>query len=225
MNLCLLQISDSALPIGGYTHSWGLEAALARDMVHDAATLEHWTRAWLRHQLAPLEGVIVAVVCRAAGAEDWTSVGRANELLTAGIAPPSIRDASAEMGEQLLSLAATWEWSVLGVEALRAACPATIRWNHAVAFGLLGALAGASPTATLTAYLHQAVLAMISAGVRAIPVNHTHGQQILAYLHGDIEDMAERFAAAELEQAGSGCPLYEVLCDEQTRLYTRLFRS
>jgi urease accessory protein len=225
MNLRLLQISDSALPIGGYTHSWGLESALARRLVHDAATLERWARAWLRHALAPLEGVVAAAVCRAAGAEDWPTVCRANELLTAAIAPPSIRNASAEMGDQLLALAATWEWSALGVKAFRTACPAAIRWNHAVVFGLLGALTGASPNTTLTAYLHQAVLAMISAGVRAVPVNHTHGQQILAYLHGNIEEMAGRFAAAELEEAGSGCPFYEVLCDEQTRLDTRLFRS
>ena len=44
MNLCLLQIADSALPISGYTHSWGLEAAIARGLVHDPESLERWTR-------------------------------------------------------------------------------------------------------------------------------------------------------------------------------------
>ena len=37
------------------------------------------------------------------------------------------------------------------------------------------------------AYLHQAALGMIGAGVRRVPVGHTHGQQILAYLHDDID--------------------------------------
>lgn len=223
MNLRLLQIADSALPIGGYTHSWGLEAALARQVVHDAATLENWGRSWLRNALAPLEGVVVAVVCRAARAADWPTIRRANELLTASFVPPSIRNASTEMGEQLLALAATWNWSAAAAKRVRE--DAKQRCNHAVVFGMLGAWAEEEPRSTLAAYLHQAALGMISAGVRAVPINHTHGQQILAYLHGDIEELAARYAAAELEEAGSGCPFYEVLCDEQTRLSTRLFRS
>ena len=68
MNLCLLQIADSALPIGGYTHSWGLEAAIARGLVHDPESLERWTGQWLRTSLGPLEGVLVASSCRAAHA-------------------------------------------------------------------------------------------------------------------------------------------------------------
>ena len=60
MNLRLLQIADSALPISGYTHSWGLEAAIARGLVHDPESLERWTRRWLRTSLGPLEGVLVA---------------------------------------------------------------------------------------------------------------------------------------------------------------------
>ncbi|MFO0891301.1 MAG: hypothetical protein U0790_19420 [Isosphaeraceae bacterium] len=66
---------------------------------------------------------------------------------------------------------------------------------------------------------------MIGAGVRAVPVGHTHGQQVLAYLHDAIRELASALAARGPEAAGAGCPHYEILCDEQTRLYARMFRS
>jgi urease accessory protein len=224
MNLRLLQISDSALPIGGYTHSWGLEAAIDRRLVRDAPTLEQWARGWLRHALGPLEGVVVASACRAAGSGDWPAVAEADDVLTASIAPPSIRAASREMGEHLLGLASTWAWSAAGVARLEAAVPRG-SWNHAVVFGVLGALAGASPLETLLGYLHQAAVGMIGAGVRAVPVNHTHGQQILAYLHDEVDRLADTLCDRPLATSGGGSPFYEVLCDEQTRLDSRLFRS
>lgn len=228
MNLRLLQISDSALPIGGYTHSWGLEAAIDRRLVHDAGSLERWVHGWLRHAIGPLEGVVAASVHQSTAAGDWPSVARANAILSASIAPPSIRAANREMGEQLLGLASTWSWSRAGVAAFVESAPGGKdwrRWNHAVIFGTLGALASGSTVETLLAYLHQAAIGMIGAGVRAVPVGHTHGQQILAYLHPEIERLAETLSESELETAGGGCPFYEVLCDEQTRLYSRLFRS
>ncbi|HEY2155271.1 MAG TPA: urease accessory UreF family protein [Isosphaeraceae bacterium] len=226
MNLRLLQIADSALPIGGYTHSWGLEAAIARGLVHDPESLERWTGRWLRTALGPLEGVIVASSCRLARGGNRGDLVALNRLVAASIMPPSIRNASREMGEQLLALGATWAWCAEGVGAfLRDEPVEADGWHHPVAFGLLGALAGGEPEDVLTTYLHQAALGMIGAGVRAIPVGHTHGQQILAYLHDGISDLAAELCGRAPETAGSGCPFYEVLCDEQTRLYARMYRS
>jgi urease accessory protein len=48
---------------------------------------------------------------------------------------------------------------------------------------------------------------------------------VLAYLHSDIRELVEELRDREPETAGAGCPHYEVLCDEQTRLYARMFRS
>jgi urease accessory protein len=223
MNLRLLQLADSALPISGYTHSWGLEAAIARRLVHDPETLERWVRHWLTTSLGPLEGVLVAAACQAGIEDDPVQLMAFNELAEATMAPPTIRRASREMGEQLVALAATWEWSARDLaEHLRVQPDG---WHHSVAFGLLGALADGAPQDVLTAYLHQAALGMIGAGVRAIPVGHTHGQQVLAYLQDDILRLAADLAQREADTAGAGCPHYEVLCDEQTRLYARMFRS
>lgn len=223
MNLRLLQITDSALPISGYTHSWGLETAIARGSVHDAESLERWTAHWLRTSLGPLEGVLVASSCRAVQQGEPGELSKLNELAEVSILPSTIRRASREMGEQLIELASTWSWSARALKPFQQAQPTG--WHHSVAFGLLGALADVEPEGVLTAFLHQAVLGMIAAGVRAIPVGHTHGQQILAYLHDNIRDVAVAVSKQAPETAGAGCPFYEVLCDEQTRLYARMFRS
>lgn len=226
MNLGLLQIADSALPISGYTHSWGLEAAISRGMVHDPETLERWTRHWLRSSAGPFEGVFVASTCRAARLGNLDELLSLNELVEVSIVPPSIRRASREMGDQLLALGATWAWSAGRLaEILRPASTEIRGWHHPIAFGILGALAESDPRDVLTAYLHQAALGMIGAGVRAIPVGHTHGQQILAYLQEEIHHLAASLPGRDPETAGAGCPSYEVLCDEQTRLYARMYRS
>ena len=226
MNLRLLQISDSALPISGYTHSWGLEAAIAKGLVHDPASLEQWTSNWLRTSLGPLEGVLVVSSCRAVRAGSPNELPALNRVAEVSIVPPSTRRASREMGEQLLALGATWGWGAARLAAVTSElAEAPEGWHHCVAFGLLGALAGGEPDEVLTAYLHQAALGVIGAGVRAIPVGHTHGQQVLAYLHNDIRALAKELRDREPETAGAGCPFYEVLCDEQTRLYARMFRS
>lgn len=225
INLRLLQIADSALPIGGYTHSWGLEAAISRGLVHDPESLERWTRQWLRTSLGPLEGVLVASACRAGLAGAAGDFRALNRLAGASIVPPSTRRASREMGDQLIALGSTWAWCGPGLATHARGVPEAEGWHHPVAFGLLGAIAIAAVEDVLTAYLHQAVLGMIGAGVRAIPVGHTNGQQLLAYLQDDIRDLVPVLSNRELETAGAGCPFYEVLCDEQTRLYARMYRS
>ncbi len=234
MNLRLLQLGDSALPIGGYSHSWGLEAAMDRGSVRDAVGLEGWTRSFLLDVLGPLEGVIVAAVVRSPDC-----AMEANELLWASMSPPTLRHASRDMGEQLLSLASTWEWARdslprRGEGSQNAAFSppprhggerSQMQWHHAIVFGCLAAGAGASPRDAVALYLHQAALGVISAGVRGVPIGHTHGQQILARLHDDIAALAVNLYDKPLETAGSNAPAYEILCHEQSRLYTRIFRS
>ena len=69
----LLQFTDSAFPVGTFSFSNGLETAATERLVHDAATLEAFTReivrqaaftdgiaaihAWRSHRAARFEGV------------------------------------------------------------------------------------------------------------------------------------------------------------------------
>jgi urease accessory protein len=132
------------------------------------------------------------------------------------------------MGEQLLQLAEAWPWASDAAAALRRTMlneDQAGEWHHAIVFGTLAAAAGSSESEAAAVYLHQAALGCISAGVRAVPIGHTHGQQILAVLHDELAALAGELATRELETAGSFAPAYEVLCHAQANLYTRIFRS
>src|SRR5579862_1094205 len=150
MDLRLLQLGDSALPIGGYSHSWGLEAAIDRGLVRDPLGLEAWTRSWLRHAVGPLEGVVVAAVCRAVGAGDWSVAEEANVLLRASLTPTTLRHASRDLGGQLLALAEAWPWAAEHCRHLRAL--AVAEWHHAAVFATLAAAADATPSQALTVF-------------------------------------------------------------------------
>ena len=220
MSLPLLQLGDSALPIGGFSHSWGLEAAIERGLVSSPPALEEWTRRWLRHSVAPAEGVVLVAAFRALRSGDPANIVRANRYVDLGLLPPTLRQASRDMGDQLRRLAEPWPWAAPAIPHL-AGGP----WHHAVVFGVLAGCATDDAERAVSVYLHQAALGMIGAGVRAIPIGHTHGQLILARLHDDLAELAASLAGSHLESAGSVCPAYEELCHAQQRLYTRLFRS
>jgi urease accessory protein len=124
------------------------------------------------------------------------------------------------MGYQLRRLAEPWPWAAPATPYL-AGGP----WHHAVVFGVLAGCATDDAERAASVYLHQAALGMIGAGVRAIPIGHTHGQLILARLHETLAELAADLQSRDLDSAGSVCPAYEELCHAQQRLYTRLFRS
>ena len=123
------------------------------------------------------------------------------------------------MGDQLRRLAEPWS------SRRRSRILAGGPWHARVVFGVLAEGATDDAERAVSVYLHQAALGMIGAGVRAIPIGHTHGQLILARLHDDLAKLAADLQNCDLESAGSVCPAYEELCHAQQRLYTRLFRS
>lgn len=221
--LRLAQLGDSALPIGAYSQSWGLEAAISRRQVRGPVDLESWARAWLTESVAPADGLLAAQAARLAGSADWAGLIAANDLLMANKVAPTLRKASLDQGEALLDLAAGWPWSGRVAAEIRASGAGP--WHHAVIFGALAETAGAAPVEVLALYLQNAVVGLVAAAVRAVPIGHTHGQQVLARLQPTILELADRWIHAPLECFGGLSPAYEVLGYAQSQLYTRIFQS
>ena len=155
--LQLMQLSDSAVPIGGAAHSFGLEGLVECGAV-EANSLELLLHGFLHEQ-----GLLEASYCRAAYAagEQRENVEGLGRMLSAQKPARESREASVVLGRRLLGLCS----QVLSEENADALAAAFHKadTHHVIVFGYVGALIGFDVDQTVAAFLQQAVAALDAA--------------------------------------------------------------
>lgn len=182
--LRLLQLADSALPVGAAAHSFGLET-LVEDGTLNVSNLESFLSNYLCEA-----GAQEGAFCRAAHhlsarvdfgehhfqIQTWLGL---NRRLSARKLARESRAASAALGRRLLQLACALDELPPLAEASEAARRAGCDVHHCTAFGLAAGALGLDEGATINAYLHQSLSGLISACQRLMPLGQTRAQQIL----------------------------------------------
>ena len=77
----------------------------------------------------------------------------------------------------------------------------------------------------LAAYLHAQAAALISAGVRLVPLGQTDGQRVLAALEPVVAATLARALVTPLGELGSAAFRADIASMRHETQYTRLFRS
>jgi len=227
--LWLLQLSDSALPIGGLSHSFGLEALVAGESLSVDAL-----EAFLREYLEEI-GSFEIHFCGAAfrlgfnvrdqfPIKQWLDL---NLQLSAFKLARENRGASATLGRRFLRLVNGLIEAPILTAAINTAQEMEAEIHHCAAFGLAGAALGIEEESTLLAYGHQSLANLISSCQRLLPLGQMQATRMLWELKPLLAELVRlaREDDFDIEQAACFAPLLEVGSMRHPTLPTRLFIS
>ncbi|WP_291334867.1 urease accessory protein UreF [Acinetobacter sp. UBA801] len=212
--LSLLTLSSTALPIGAYCYSQGVESAIDRGLIHDEASSIAYFEEVLEMLLVRFELPVLKRLMQYSDDEEnftyWANFYRASR---------ESKELLAESKQLAFSLNA-WIRDVL-----KQPVKVKKQLGFVPVYGSLCGALGLNQTEVLTAYTFTVLENQVLAAVKTVPLGQMSGQRILWYLHALIPAAIARALELQDTEISSALPQYAMLSMHHETQYSRLFRS
>ena len=205
----LLQLASPTLPVGAYSYSGGLEAAIEAGVVKDASTARQWIGDVLEHSVAHMEAPILLALLSSG---DFSEL---NEKFLASRETAELRAETMQMGYSLNRLLKD-----LGVGEVPVEEP-----SFPAAFAFAARHWRIEPEAALQAYLWAWIENQVMAAVKAVPLGQTDGQKMLLSLGDLLPAVTAKARALRDDELGNFGPGLAMHSSRHETQYSRLFRS
>ena len=218
MNLKLLQLVSPTLPVGAYSYSQGLEAAIEARVVVDAQTARSWIGDVLALSVGGLELPVFARLVRAWQAGDEVAVARWNAFFIASRETAELRAETLQMGYSLRRLLGDLALDIAPLAAFE-----SLAWPTAFAFAVARWRIDLAESAY--GYAYAWIENQVLAALKAVPLGQTDGQRLLLALADEIPPLVASALACADDDLGNFAPGLALLSSRHETQYSRLFRS
>lgn len=208
--ITLTQWLSPAYPVGAFTWSHGLEAAIAQGWIGDTQALELWLADLLEHGSGRADAVWIALAYAAA---DSAELARLDASARA-FAPAAERLREAERQGAAFARVTRKVWAL---DLPDAVLP--------VALGRAARLLDMDVEAVAALYLHSFAANLVSAAQRLMPLGQTGAQRILSGLGGACAATAAQAMQATPDDVWSNAFLSDIAAMRHETQQPRLFQS
>jgi urease accessory protein len=219
--LKLIWLASPALPVGGFSYSEGLEAAVEAGRVSNEAQAADWLVDQLQLGQARSDLAVLAQAVPAWRARNFERVRELNDWLLQTRETRELRLQTEQMGRSLLE----WLRNDAQAEQLPLAQCAALPPSYPVAFALAASMSAATARDITLACAFGWAENMMQSAIKTVPLGQSAGQRILARLADAIPQAVEDALASTDEDRQAFTPMLAILSSQHEIQYSRLFRS
>lgn len=222
--LHLLQFGDSALPVGGFSFSNGLESAIQQQVVHDAETLREFVMTAMR-QSATSDGVAVLCAHRAARNRDEAGLLAIDRATFERKLNEETRLMTVRMGRKLCELSEAIIGDDLNRAWLARIKASETAGTHPVSLAIALAALGVERRDAFGVQQYGVASTILGAALRLMRMSFIDTQKILLAATGTVAAAYEDVADATLEDMSSFAPMVDILAAVHVKGHVRMFMN
>jgi urease accessory protein len=223
--LHLLQLCDPALPIGGFSHSAGLETYVQKGIVNNKETASIFLYEMLTKNIFYNDGIFVSLAMKAASENKLDALIEVDHLANATKIPEEIRMASIKLSSRLLKIFQPVCNNELANAYQSAVTQKTTYGHYAVTFGIIANALKINKHDALSGFLYNAAAGIVTNCVKLIPLSQQSGQEILFEIKNTINDLVNQIDLIDEDMIGICAVGFDLASMEHERLYSRLYMS
>eukprot|EP01034_Spumella_vulgaris_P026353 gene26353-32925_t len=205
--LQLIWLASPALPIGGFSYSEGLEAAIDQGLVHNEASATDWVVDQLHLTQSRGDMAVVAQAIPAWQRMDTQRLKALNDWVMATRETAEMRLQAEQMGRSLLD----WLRNLQQASDAQLQCCAQLPPTYPLAMALALSLAQAPLDQALQAVAFGWAENMTQAALKAVPLGQSAGQRMLARLAREIPQAVQTALHLNDEDRQAFSPMLAIL--------------